>query len=109
MCRKGRFKTINHLLLQPLPTPKLPPTLPPSDELLVPPQPTRVPPLLGEVPTTIRVDRYNVVGSNVFTPEELATATASFSDREMPLPKCCRREQQLHSFIQHGVVRSRAA
>ncbi len=62
---------------QPLPEQ---PTLPPPVELLAPTpgsQPPETTP--GDVPATIVVERYQVTGSTVFSPEELANATQEFT------------------------------
>lgn len=60
----------------PIPTPPLPseplPTLPSPDELLQPPSPIS-PQNLPDVPTTVFIERFQVEGSTVFSPEELAT------------------------------------
>lgn len=71
--------------LQPQPIPEPQPTLPSPEELLQPTQPAPVDPqpIPGEVPATIRVERFDVVGSTVFTSEELAVATAPFTNRDI--------------------------
>src|SRR4028119_338246 len=71
--------------LQPQPIPEPQPTLPSLEELLQPTQPAPVDPqpIPGEVPATIRVERFDVVGSTVFTSEELAAATAPFTNRDI--------------------------
>jgi hemolysin activation/secretion protein len=65
---------------EPLPEQELP-TLPPPEQLL--PTPTQPPgdqeTLPGEVPATINVTRYEVQGSTVFSPEELAAVTQPYT------------------------------
>jgi hemolysin activation/secretion protein len=69
----------------PIPQPPLPqeplPTLPPPEDLLPLPEapsgePGEIP---GDIPDAIQVDRYQVEGSTVFTPEELAEVTMPFT------------------------------
>lgn len=68
---------------QPIPTPPLEEEqLPPPDELIPQPQPS-LPLEPGDIPARIRVDRFEVVGSTVFSPEELAAVTAPFTGREL--------------------------
>lgn len=72
----------------PVPEPELPPTLSPPQELLQPPSPTPETPEIPEaipstIPQTITVKRFDVVGSTVFSAEELAAVTAPFTDRPL--------------------------
>lgn len=61
-----------------------PPVLPPPEELLQPP-PTPTPSapeaVPSELPGTIAVERFEVIGSTVFSPEVLAAATAEFTNK----------------------------
>lgn len=70
--------------LQPQPIPQ-PQPLPNPSELLQPsqPAPTAPQPVPGEVPQTVRVDRFNVMGSTVFSPEQLAAVTRPFTNRDL--------------------------
>jgi hemolysin activation/secretion protein len=72
---------------RPLPEQPPPTPTPPSDQLL--PVPTPVPPtpevVPGKIPATIQVDRFEVVGSTVFTPAELNAVTAPFTQRPITL------------------------
>lgn len=69
----------------PIPEEELPqrplPTLPPPEELLPrpdqPPATPDAPP--GELPATLQVNRYEVIGSTVFSEEELAEVTAPYT------------------------------
>ncbi len=66
----------------PLPSPELPQPLPPPEELLQPSVPTPAPP--ENIPDglqTINVERFEVVGSTVFSPEQLAKVLAPFTNR----------------------------
>lgn len=68
-----------------LPPPQNPPVLPPPQDLLQP-SPNAPPPktpetVPSEVPGTIIVERFEVVGSTVFSRETLAKATAQFTQK----------------------------
>ncbi|MBW4639571.1 MAG: ShlB/FhaC/HecB family hemolysin secretion/activation protein [Gloeocapsa sp. UFS-A4-WI-NPMV-4B04] len=64
------------------PTPE---TLPPPEELLQSPPPIRtIPtPTPGEAHETFTVERFNVIGSTVFSPEELNRVLAPFTNRPL--------------------------
>jgi hemolysin activation/secretion protein len=68
-----------------LPATPTPETLPPPEELLQSPPPIRtIPtPSPGEAPETFTVERFNVVGSTVFSPEELNRVLAPFTNRPL--------------------------
>lgn len=63
--------------------PETPPVLPPPENLF--PSPPQTPPTPEAVPNafpgTIEVERFEVVGSTVFSPEQLAEATKQFINR----------------------------
>jgi hemolysin activation/secretion protein len=66
------------------PLPEQPPVIPPPEELIPsPPQAPEVPQqqLPDELSQTITVERFDVVGSTVFSAEELAKATEKFTDK----------------------------
>ena len=66
----------------PIPSPLLPQPLPPPEELLEPSSPTPTTP--ENIPgglRTINVERFEVVGSTVFSPEQLAKVLAPFTNR----------------------------
>jgi len=66
----------------PIPSPELPQPLPPPEELLEPSSPTPTTP--ENIPgglRTINVERFEVVGSTVFSPEQLAKVLAPFTNR----------------------------
>ncbi|MBD1849140.1 ShlB/FhaC/HecB family hemolysin secretion/activation protein [Cyanobacteria bacterium FACHB-502] len=94
---------------QPVPQPSLP--LPNPDELLRPsPQAPATPqPVLGEVPTTIQVDRFEVVGSTVFTPEELAAVTEPFTNRDITFAELLEaRSAVTQLYVNEGYITSGA-
>ena len=66
----------------PSPSPEIPQQLPPPDQLLQPPQ-TTPPPSENSpgVPQSITVERFEVLGSTVFSPEQLAKVLAPFTNR----------------------------
>ena len=68
-----------------LPPPQTPPVLPPPQDLLHPsptaPTPTTPETVPSEVPGTIIVERFEVVGSTVFSRATLAKATAQFTQK----------------------------
>ncbi len=66
----------------PIPSPELPQPLPPPEELLDPilPAPTTPESIPGGL-QTINVERFEVVGSTVFSPEQLAKVLAPFTNR----------------------------
>ena len=66
----------------PTPSPQLPHPLPPPEELLQPSVPTPTPPEnIPGVPQTINVERFEVEGSTVFSPEQLAKVLEPFTNR----------------------------
>jgi hemolysin activation/secretion protein len=71
----------------PVPTPKPPQPLPPLEDLLPPSGPTPTPsePIPGKLPEAIIVKRFEVIGSTVFSPEELAKVLAPFTNKPISL------------------------
>ncbi|MEQ9372429.1 MAG: ShlB/FhaC/HecB family hemolysin secretion/activation protein [Coleofasciculus chthonoplastes F3-SA18-01] len=92
-----------------LPEPEL---LPSPDELLQPPAspPTTAPPLLPDnIPGTITVERFEVIGSTVFSPEELAAVTAPFSQRPIAFTELLQVQDAIAElYIQRGYITSGA-
>lgn len=70
---------------QPLPDIDLPSPLPAPEDLLLPAQPTPATPLPipGEVPETVIVESFQVVGSTVFSDTDFAAVTASYTQRPL--------------------------
>ncbi|MEH1969733.1 ShlB/FhaC/HecB family hemolysin secretion/activation protein [Nostoc sp.] len=95
----------------PLPSPELPQPLPPPAQLFPPSAPTPTPeePLPGNFPQTIVVERFEVVGSTVFSPEELALATAEFTKRPISLTEVYQARSKITElYVQNGYITSGA-
>jgi hemolysin activation/secretion protein len=95
----------------PLPPPEVPQPLPPPAELFPPSVPTPTPeePLPGNFPQTIVVERFEVVGSTVFSPEELALATAEFTKRPISLTEVYQARSKITDlYVQNGYITSGA-
>ncbi|MBD2644855.1 ShlB/FhaC/HecB family hemolysin secretion/activation protein [Nostoc foliaceum] len=95
----------------PLPSPELPQPLPPPAELFPPSVPTPKPeePLPGNFPQTIVVERFEVIGSTVFSPEELALATAEFTKRPISLAEVYQARSKITDlYVQNGYITSGA-
>ncbi|MCC5648345.1 ShlB/FhaC/HecB family hemolysin secretion/activation protein [Nostoc sp. XA013] len=94
-----------------LPPPEVPQPLPPPAELFPPSVPTPTPdePLPGNFPQTIVVERFEVVGSTVFSPEELALATAEFTKRPISLTEVYQARSKITDlYVQNGYITSGA-
>jgi len=89
-----------------------PEPLPSPDELLQPPTspPTTAPPLLPDkIPGTITVERFEVIGSTVFSPEELAAVTAPFTQRPIAFTQLLQVQDAIAQlYIQQGYITSGA-
>ncbi len=95
----------------PLPPPEVPQPLPPPAELFPPsvPTPTLEEPLPGNFPQNIVVERFEVVGSTVFSPEELALATAEFTKRPISLTEVYQARSKITDlYVQNGYITSGA-
>ncbi|MEH2162024.1 MAG: ShlB/FhaC/HecB family hemolysin secretion/activation protein [Nostoc sp.] len=95
----------------PLPSPELPQPLPPPAELFPPSAPTPLPdePIPGNFPQTIVVERFEVVGSTVFSPEELALATAEFTKRPISLTEVYQARSKITDlYVRNGYITSGA-
>jgi hemolysin activation/secretion protein len=88
-----------------LPEPQL---LPPPTEFLQPPAapPTTAPqPLPDNIPGTITVERFEIIGSTVFSPEELAAVTAPFTKRPITFAELLQVQDAIAQFyIKQGYV-----
>jgi hemolysin activation/secretion protein len=87
------------------------PVLPPPDQLLQPvtPTPNTGNPLEGDVPETIVVQRFDVVGSTIFTPEELAAVTAPYTNRPISLNDLFEaRSAVTQLYVDNGYITSGA-
>jgi hemolysin activation/secretion protein len=95
----------------PVPSPELPQPLPPPAELFPPSAPTPTPdePLPGKFPQTIVVERFEVLGSTVFSPEELALATAEFTKRPISLAEVYQARSKITDlYVRNGYITSGA-
>ncbi|MEH2191248.1 MAG: ShlB/FhaC/HecB family hemolysin secretion/activation protein [Nostoc sp.] len=95
----------------PLPSPELPQPLPPPAELFPPSVPTPLPdePLRGNFPQTIVVERFEVLGSTVFSPEELVKATAEFTKRPISLTEVYQARSKITDlYVRNGYITSGA-
>ncbi|WP_404824150.1 ShlB/FhaC/HecB family hemolysin secretion/activation protein [Nostoc flagelliforme] len=95
----------------PVPSPELPQPLPPPAELFPPSAPNLTPeePLPGNFPQNIVVERFEVVGSTVFSPEELALATAEFTKRPISLTEVYQARSKITDlYVQNGYITSGA-
>ncbi|MDZ8093185.1 MAG: ShlB/FhaC/HecB family hemolysin secretion/activation protein [Nostoc sp. DedQUE05] len=95
----------------PLPSPEVPQPLPPPAELLPPSAPTPTPdtPLPGNFPQTIVVERFEVVGSTVFSAQELAKATAEFTKRPISLTQVYQARSKITElYVKNGYITSGA-
>ncbi|BAZ53439.1 surface antigen D15 domain-containing protein [Nostoc sp. NIES-4103] len=103
---------IQPALPSPQPSPELPQQLPPPAELLPPSTPTPTPdepPSSGKIPLTITVERFEVVGSTVFSPEELAKVTEQFTKRPISLTELFQARSQITNlYLQKGYITSGA-
>lgn len=96
--------------VQPLPSPELPQQLPPPEELLQS-QPTPTPPeaLPDNVPGTITVEKFEVVGSTVFSPERLAKVLAPFTQKPISFAELFQaRSAVTQLYIDEGYITSGA-
>ena len=99
---------------QTVPTPEtLAPLLPPLEELLRPPTTapdgTQPQPLPDNVPATITVERFEVVESTIFSPEELAVVTQPFTQRPISLVELFQaRSAVTQLYVDRGYITSGA-
>ncbi|MEH2412633.1 ShlB/FhaC/HecB family hemolysin secretion/activation protein [Nostoc sp.] len=95
----------------PLPSPELPQPLPPPAELFPPSAPTPTPeePLPGNFPQSIVVERFEVIGSTVFSAQELAKATAEFTKRPISLTEVYQARSKITDlYVKNGYITSGA-
>jgi hemolysin activation/secretion protein len=96
---------------EPLPEVEPLPPLPPANELLPTPPPTAPVPEFapGDTDVTIFVNRFDVIGSTVFSPEELAIALAPFTHRSLTLTELYQaRSAVTQLYLDAGYVNSGA-
>ncbi len=94
----------------PIPSPVLPQPLPPPEDLLQPTVPTPTPP--ENVPgglQTINVERFEVVGSTVFSAEQLAKILAPFTNRPISFAELFQARSAITQlYFDNGYVTSGA-
>ncbi len=94
-----------------LPVTPTPETLPPPEELLQspPPTPATPSPIPGKVPETFTVERFDVVGSTVFSPEELDAVLAPFTKRPLSFAELFQARSAITQlYIDNGYISSGA-
>ncbi|MGP1371849.1 MAG: ShlB/FhaC/HecB family hemolysin secretion/activation protein [Almyronema sp.] len=95
-----------------LPAPETPLPLPPPAQLLQPASSTPILPSdtsLEEVPTTITVEKFEVIGSTVFSAEEFAAVTDEFTNRPLMFAELFQvRDAITQLYVEHGYVTSGA-
>ncbi|MBD2068498.1 ShlB/FhaC/HecB family hemolysin secretion/activation protein [Leptolyngbya sp. FACHB-671] len=95
--------------VEPLPEPEPLPLLPPPEELLETPPAPAPDELPGELPETITVSAFEVVGSTVFDEETLAAATEPFTNRPISFAELLQaRSAVTQLYIDAGYVTSGA-
>ncbi|MBW4562467.1 MAG: ShlB/FhaC/HecB family hemolysin secretion/activation protein [Mojavia pulchra JT2-VF2] len=95
----------------PHPSPQPPQPLPPPEELFPSPSPSPTPeqPVPEKLPETIVVEKFEVVGSTVFSPEELAQATAEFTKRPISLAEVFQARSRITDlYVKKGYITSGA-
>ncbi|QLE55949.1 ShlB/FhaC/HecB family hemolysin secretion/activation protein [Nostoc sp. TCL26-01] len=95
----------------PLPAPQTPQQLPPPAELLQPPAQEVNPqqPLPENIPQTITVEKFEVLGSTVFSQEELAKVTAEFTNRPITLAELFQARSKITElYVNKGYITSGA-
>lgn len=95
----------------PLPSTQPPQQLPPPSELLEPPSPDINPqqPVPTDAPQTITVERFEVVGSTVFSQEELAKVTADLTKRPITLAELFQARSRITElYVSKGYITSGA-
>ncbi len=95
----------------PFPSPKPPQPLPPPQDLLPPsrPTPNKSEPIPGKFPETIIVKRFEVIGSTVFSPEELAKVLAPFTNKPISLTEVFQARTAITElYLKKGYITSGA-
>ncbi|WP_199306684.1 ShlB/FhaC/HecB family hemolysin secretion/activation protein [Anabaena sphaerica] len=93
----------------PLPLPETP--LPPLEELLPKPDttPTTPQPSLGDIPGTITVTKFEVIGSTVFSQEELANKLKDFTNTPISFAELLKAKEVINElYLEQGYITSGA-
>lgn len=95
-----------------LPAPQPPPQvepLPPIEEILPSPQPLIIPESPESFPDTITIQQFEVIGSTVFSQEELSNVLAPFTNRPISFTELLQAQQAITEFyLQRGYITSGA-
>jgi hemolysin activation/secretion protein len=92
----------------PFPEPGLLEPLPPAEQLLQPAAPTQ-PAELPNIPGTITVDRFEVVGSTIFSKQELNAVLKNFVDRPLTFAELLQARSAVSQlYISKGYITSGA-
>ncbi|NJR22221.1 MAG: ShlB/FhaC/HecB family hemolysin secretion/activation protein [Richelia sp. CSU_2_1] len=94
----------------PLPEPQPPTPLPPPEQLLQPTTPAPAQPeALPDIPDTVTVDRFEVVGSTVFSKEELDAALKDFVNRPLTFAELLQARSAVNQlYLSKGYITSGA-
>lgn len=93
----------------PAPLPAPAPLPPPSDLLQAPGTPISPEPIPGEIPATITVERFEVEGSTVFSPEEFAQVLAPYTKKPISFAELFQaRSAVTQLYISRGYITSGA-
>ncbi|MBD2167082.1 ShlB/FhaC/HecB family hemolysin secretion/activation protein [Calothrix membranacea FACHB-236] len=95
----------------PTPLPKPPQPLPPPEQLLPVPSPSPAPEqtLPENLPENIVVERFEVVGSTVFTPQQLAAETKEFLNKPISLAEVFQARSKITDlYVRNGYITSGA-
>ncbi len=89
---------------------RTPVTLPPPSDLLQPAgKPTSPEPIPGEVPATLTVERFEVEGSTVFSPEEFAKVLAPYTKKPISFAELFQARSAITQlYINRGYITSGA-
>ena len=93
----------------PLPEPQLPERIPSLPELLPPANPNLPDSTAPDLPGTIRVKKFNILGSTVFTPAELDRVTQAYLNRDISIAELFEiRSKITELYLSKGYVTSGA-
>jgi hemolysin activation/secretion protein len=91
------------------PQPSTPRVSPPEDILTPSPENLSPPEDLQNVPGAIAVDRYDIVGSTVFSPQELATVTQEFTGPSISFAQLLQARSAITKlYVDNGYINSGA-
>jgi len=92
----------------PIPSPELPQPLPPPEQLLQP-MPVSPPENIPGAPQTINVERFEVVGSTVFSAEQLALVLTPFTNRPISFAELIQARSRITQlYFDNGYITSGA-